>query len=135
MGEWFTIEVLNGSSSARPWYEAYGDLLVGIAVSNGALEWDWQQHPWGCLLELEFPSETEWERFRAFPAVAAALDAVPDPVNGLIVHPGRGGSSGSRWPRRPRPLAGSGSAALPEPEDDRSDSDEEKSPTVLIRPA
>jgi hypothetical protein len=47
--------------------------------------------------------------------VVAALDAVPDPVTGLIVYKGRGGSSGSPFPRKPKPLAGSGSAALPIP--------------------
>ena len=50
----------------------------------------------------------------------AALDAVPDPVTGVLVYRGRGGSSGKRNPRKPRPLIGSGSAALPMPEDDPS---------------
>jgi hypothetical protein len=46
--------------------------------------------------------------------VRAALDAVPDPVNGLLIYPGRGGSSGRVQPRRPRPIAGAGAAPLPE---------------------
>jgi len=52
----------------------------------------------------------------ALPAVQAALDATPDPVKGLLVHRGRGGSSGARLPRRPRPLAGAGAVELPEPD-------------------
>ncbi len=35
----------------------------------------------------------------------------------LIMYRGRGGSSGASFPRRPRPLIGSGSAALPLPWD------------------
>jgi hypothetical protein len=50
--------------------------------------------------------------------VRAALDAAPDPVHGLLLHRGRGGSAGSRQPRRPRPFTGAGSAALPIPEED-----------------
>lgn len=115
MAEWFSIEVLNGSTSARPWFEAYGDLLAGIALSHGASDWCWVDQPWGFLLEVELPDEAAWDEFRAHATVKAALDAVPDPVNGLLVHRGRGGSSGTRRPRRPRPLSGSGAAALPLP--------------------
>jgi hypothetical protein len=38
------------------------------------------------------------------PGRPCPLDAVPDPANGLVVYPGRGGGSGSRVPRHPRPL-------------------------------
>lgn len=115
MAEWFSIEVSGGSTPVRPWYEAYSDLLVGLALSHGASDWEWHGPSWGCLFEVEFPDDAAWERFRAHPTVQAALDAVPDPVNGLLIHRGRGGSSGARWPRRPRPLTGSGAAALPLP--------------------
>ena len=115
MAEWFSIEVMNASTSARPWYEAYSDLLVGLALSHGAVEWEWRLPGCGCVFEVAFSGDEAWERFRRHPTVQAALDAVPDPVNGLLVHRGRGGSSGARWPRRPRPLAGAGSAALPLP--------------------
>ena len=115
MAEWFSIEVMDGPTSAGPWYEAYADLLVALALSHGANDWEWHRPSWGCLLEVAFPDEEAWDRFRAHPTVQAALDAVPDPINGLLIHRGRGGSSGSRWPRRPRPLAGSGAAALPLP--------------------
>lgn len=115
MAEWFSIEVSGGPTPVRPWYEAYSDLLVGLALSHGASDWQWYVPGWGCLFEVAFPDEADWERFRSHPTVQAALDAVPDPVNGLLIHRGRGGSSGARWPRRPRPLAGSGAAALPLP--------------------
>ena len=51
-------------------------------------------------------------------SVQAALDAVPDPVNGLLVYRGRGGGAGSASPRRPRPSAGAGAISLPEPGDE-----------------
>lgn len=118
MSEWWSIEVLNGASSARAWVEAYGDAVVQAGLGQGAVEWEWHHHHWGSLLEIEFSDEAEFERFRQLPIVEAALDAVPDRVNGLLIHRGRGGSSGTRSPRRPRPIAGSGSAALPLPEED-----------------
>lgn len=67
------------------------------------------------MLELEFADTKAWDNWRALANVQAALDAVPDPISGLIVYRGRGGSSGAARPRRPRPLLGSGSAALPLP--------------------
>jgi hypothetical protein len=112
---WFSIEVLDGAFSASLWSEAHGDALVEAAFLSGAKDWSWHRHSWGVVLELEVPDEAAWEAFRALPAVAAALDAVPDPVSGLIVYRGRGGSSSRPEPRKPRPLAGSGAAALPLP--------------------
>src|SRR6516164_4199440 len=114
---WFSIEVLDGSASATLWSEAYGDALVESALSSGASDWNWHRHSWGVVLELAFENEQLWERFRDLAAVQAALDAVPDPVSGLIVYRGRGGSSGAASPRTPKPLAGAGSAALPLPWD------------------
>jgi len=79
------------------------------------MDWSWHRHSWGSILELEFADTESWEAWRALPHVQAALDAVPDPISGLIVYRGRGGTSGTSRPRRPRPLPGSGSAALPLP--------------------
>jgi hypothetical protein len=112
---WFSIEVLDGSASASLWSEAYGDALVEAALLSGASDWNWHRHNWGVVLELAFEDEQIWEGFRELPAVRAALDGVPDPVSGLIVYRGRGGSTGTAEPRKPRPLVGSGSAALPLP--------------------
>jgi hypothetical protein len=69
------------------------------------------------------PDEWHWEFFYSLPAVQAALDAVPDPLSGLAVHRGRGGASGTRLPRRPRPLAGAGAVELPEPDPDPIEED------------
>jgi len=115
MSEWYSIEVFDGASSAGSWALAHGDPLVESALSYGALDWSWHHHSWGVVLELEFPDPAAWDRWRALANVQSALEAVPDPVSGLIVYRGRGGSSGAPRPRRPRPLLGAGSAALPLP--------------------
>jgi hypothetical protein len=115
VSEWFSIEVLDGSSSARAWREAYGDAVVAAAHTEGVSDWVWQEFGWGLVLEMELPDEFAWDRLLAAVAVRAALDAVPDPVGGLLIYRGRGGSAGVRWPRRPHPVAGAGAVALPEP--------------------
>ncbi|MGY1720819.1 hypothetical protein ACI8AG_17415 [Blastococcus sp. SYSU DS0552] len=86
--------------------------------ASGARFWDEHEHRWGVVLEFVFDEEGQRDGFRDAPAVRAALDAAPDPVNGVLVYPHRGGGSGSRHPRRPRPLRDSGAAALPEPDPD-----------------
>ena len=113
-----SIEVLDGRFSAGLWAEAWGDFLAETALVTGALDWSWHRHSWGVVLELTFADEAAWDRFRALPSVQGALDAVPDPVSGIIVYRGRGGSAGVWEPRRPRPLLGSGAAALPLPDGD-----------------
>jgi hypothetical protein len=116
--EWWSIEVFNGRVSAARWKDAHGEALVEAALTNGAVDWAWHEYRWGVVLEVAFLDEWRWEFFYALPAVQAALDATPDPVKGLLVHRGRGGTSGSRVPRRPRPLAGAGAVELPEPDPD-----------------
>jgi hypothetical protein len=111
---WWSIEVLDGpAGSARGWQDAHGGALTEAAITNGAYDWQWHTHSWGVLLEIAFASDERWQMFRNLPAVRAALDAVPDPVNGLLIYPGRGGSAGSVHPRRPKPIAGAGAAAIP----------------------
>jgi hypothetical protein len=112
---WFSIEVFDGASSARLWADAYGDAIVESAFGAGATDWSWHRNSWGTVLELQFDDEAAWERFQQLPVVVAALDNVPDPVSGLLIYKGRGGSAGRVEPRRPRPLIGSGAAALPIP--------------------
>jgi hypothetical protein len=112
---WYSIEVFDGATSASVWAEAYRDALMETAITSGASDWSWHRHTWGVVFEVCFADEQAWERYANLPVVRAALDAVPDPVTGLIVYRGRGGSSGSPYPRKPRPLTGSGSAALPLP--------------------
>jgi len=98
--------------------EGYGDELIYLAQLHGATDWNWHHHRWGLVLELELHDEVAWERFREAPGTQAALDSVPDPMFGLIFYRGRGGSGGSRLPRRPRPFSGAGAVALPLPQDD-----------------
>lgn len=112
---WMSIEVIDGASSARQWSESHGDPLIVTALLHGARDWSWHHHPWGVVLELDFADDAAWDRFLAAPATTAALDAVPDPVWGVIMYRGRGGSSGARDPRKPRPLVSGGAAALPLP--------------------
>jgi hypothetical protein len=112
-GQWWSIEVLHGHFSAHRWRDAHGRALFEAAVTHGALDWSWQSTQWGLVLEIEFRDSDAWSTYRQLPGVQAALDAVPDPVRGLFVFPGRGGSSGARKPLRPRPRRGAGGAALP----------------------
>jgi len=115
MSEWYSIEVFDGATSAALWADAHGDPLLESALSSGAKDWSWHHNAWGVVLELEFVDAKSWDDWRALAVVLAALDAVPDPISGLIMYRGRGGTSGAPKPRRPRPLRGSGSAALPLP--------------------
>lgn len=112
---WMSIEVFDGAFSASSWFEAWGDRLAENALLSGAVDWSSHATSWGVVFEVAFADEEAWQQYRDSTATRAALDAVPDPVHGLIVYRGRGGSSGSRQPRKPRPLIGSGAAALPLP--------------------
>jgi len=111
----WTIEVANAATvaSAGSWRRAHGEWLVEAALTTGAQEWTWVVRPWGVLPELSFDDEADWLRFRATPAVQAALDAAPDPVNGMWVYSGRGAAG---VPRRLRPVRSSDGAPVPEPE-------------------
>ncbi len=120
MSEWWSIEVFDARElPARRWKDAYQDKLTEAAVTYGALSWEWHEHRCGVVFEVLFDSGEQWEAFRTLPAVRSALDAVPDPVNGLIVYRGRGGGAGPRQPRRPRPAPSAGAMALPEPSGER----------------
>jgi hypothetical protein len=116
---WLTIEVFDGDTSAAGWARAWHDRLVEAAVTGGAVFWDEHEHRWGTVLEFAFADERLRDAFRQAPVVLAALDAAPDPVNGVLTYPHRGGGSGSRQPRRPHPVVAGGAAALPIPDTDR----------------
>jgi hypothetical protein len=120
MDYWLSIEVLDGERPASEWRRARGDDLTEAAVTNGARQWGWHEHSWGVVIEIEFTSDEQRDRFRNLPAVSAALDAVPDRANGLLLYPGRGGGSGARVPRNPRPLPMSGAGVRPEPQEEHS---------------
>jgi hypothetical protein len=119
VGEWWSIEVADGEFSAASWKDTHGRDLIRTALEYGAEDWAWVERPWGVVLELCFPDVTPvggWAAFREAALVKAALDAVPDPVNGLLMYSGRGGSSSARVPRKPKPAPTAAAAALPEPE-------------------
>jgi len=113
---WLTVEVFDAATPASGWLRSWHDRLVETALSSGAIYWDDHVHSWGVVIEFTFADEAARDRFRAHPTLLAALDAAPDPVNGALVYPHRGGGTGAREPRRPRPTPMSGAASLPEPE-------------------
>jgi hypothetical protein len=116
MAEWWSIEVFDSElQAALSWKESYRTQLVESAITSGAIEWSWIEHRHGVVFEVCFADDARWEGFRSLPGVQAALDAVPDPVNGVLVYRGRGGGAGARTPRKPRPSAGAGALELPEP--------------------
>ncbi len=116
MAYWMSIEVFDGAGySGRAWSENFGDGLVETALRTGATDWNWHNHTWGVVFEVCFDNEEAWDLYRATLPVQTALDAVPDPVSGLIIYKGRGGSAGWVSPRKPKPLVGAGAAALPLP--------------------
>ncbi|WP_067828677.1 hypothetical protein [Actinomadura kijaniata] len=110
--DWWSIEVFDGKFPATSWFLSWKEQLVEAALTHGATDWCLTESHWGLVLELSFPGEEHWSRWRALPLVRAALDAVPDPVDGLLVYRGRGGSSGAPVPRRPRPAPGAAAVTL-----------------------
>jgi len=116
MAEWWSIEVLHGESSAFLWQEQHDSVLIEAALTNGAVDGSWHAGSWGVVFEVLFATQEQWQAFRNLPAVRAALDAVPDPVNGLLVYRGRGGGADARKPRRRGPAPAAGAVSLPEPE-------------------
>ena len=120
VAEWWSIEVFHSElQAASRWKDSYSTTLIESAIAHGALDWAWIEHPSGVVFEVCFPDDAQWEAFRQLPATAAALEAVPDRINGLLIYRGRGGGAGARSPRRPRPTAGAGALELPEPTDER----------------
>jgi hypothetical protein len=120
MAEWWSIEVFSGDKlPASGWRYAYEDELTEAAITNGALYYEWHDTEYGVIFEVLFPSDEAWESFRDLPAVRAALDGVPDPVNGLLIYRGRGGAAGGTQPRKPKPAPGAAALELEEPKEER----------------
>jgi len=120
MAEWWSIEVFSGDKlSASAWRYAYEDVLTTAAITQGAVYWDWFDSRYGVVFEVCFATDGQWIEFRSRPEVKSALDAVPDPVNGLLVYRGRGGAAGSRKPRKPKPAPGAAALELDEPRERR----------------
>lgn len=116
--DWWSIEVMDAEHadiSAAAWRDAHAQALAESMLTNGVTQWEWYAHSWGVVLEVAFPTEESWLRWRALPGTRAALDAVPDPLAGLLVHRGHGGASGSYVPRSPRIPPTADRVELPEP--------------------
>jgi hypothetical protein len=116
--EWLTLEVFDRDAAAWSWRIVHEDGLVAAAVGAGARYWEWHEHPYGVVFELLLPDDAAVEAFRSLPTVCAALERAPDPLTGVLVYRGRGGGSGSRMPRRPRPSPLSDALALERSDDD-----------------
>jgi hypothetical protein len=120
MAEWWSIEVFDSRiQAALRWKDSYRAQIVEAAITTGAIDWNWIEHKSGVVFEVCFADEARWETFRNAPTVQAALDAVPDPMYGLLVYRGRGGGAGARQPKKPRPSVGAGALELPEPVEQR----------------
>jgi hypothetical protein len=119
VAEWWSIEVMHGEVSAFRWQEQHDSALIEAALINGVRDGAWHADRWGVVFEVLFDTEEQWEAFGSLAVVRAALDAVPDPVNGLLIYRGRGGGAGAREPRRPRPVPDSAAVSLPGPADER----------------
>ncbi|CAM3724477.1 hypothetical protein [Smaragdicoccus niigatensis] len=117
---WLTVEVFDGPFPGHQWWRAHSAGLIEAAITNRARNWYMHEHRWGFVVEFEFATDEDAEAFRQLPAIQAALDAVPDKSAGLLVYRGRGGGSGSRVPRGPRPIRTSDAAARPIPEEHRT---------------
>jgi hypothetical protein len=118
--EWWSVEILGSELDISAWVRARGRDVIRTALEHGARDWEWRTGSWGVVLEFCFADIVAagggWLGFIESPLVKAALDAVPDPVNGLYYYPGRGGSSAAVVPRRPKPAPVAAAVALPEPE-------------------
>jgi hypothetical protein len=120
VAEWWSIEVFHGEKLlASRWKDSYEDELIEAAITNGAVYWEWSEHQYGVVFEVCFEDEAQWEAFRNLATVRAALDAVPDPVAGLLVYRGRGGGAGARKPRKPKPAPGAAALELELPQDEQ----------------
>ncbi|MBY8876466.1 hypothetical protein [Actinacidiphila acidipaludis] len=116
--DWWSIEILDAEhamTSAADWRDAYAQSLAESLVTNGASSWEWYTFSWGVVLEVAFTEERAWQDWKALPGTRAALDAVPDPLAGLLVHRGHGGASGRYVPRTPAIPPAADRVALPEP--------------------
>jgi hypothetical protein len=88
--QWRSIEVRHGEVSAFRWQEQHDSALIEAALANSVRDGAWHADRRGVVFEVLFGTEEQWEAFRGLPAVRAALDAVPDPIGGLLIYRSRG---------------------------------------------
>jgi hypothetical protein len=75
--EWWSIEAFHSEFQvASRWKDACSSSLIESAVSHGALEWAWIEHPGGVLFEVCFTDDAQWEAFRRLPE--PEYERVPD---------------------------------------------------------
>lgn len=87
---WLLIEVLDGSVPASEWRRAHGEAFLDAAIADRAVRWSWRVNSRGVVFEIAFRTECIRDEFRDRQAIKAALDAVPDPQNGLSIFAGGG---------------------------------------------
>jgi hypothetical protein len=107
---WWSIEVMRGEASAFRWQKRYDSALTEAALASGARDGVWHADRRGVVFQVLFDTEEQWEAFLGLPVVRAALAAVPDPVNGLLIY-----RSGGAVDEQPLPSVGGegGGAAGP----------------------
>jgi hypothetical protein len=97
VARWWSIEVRHGEDSAFRWQERHDSALTEAALASGVRDGAWHVGRRSVVFEVCFDTEEQWQSFRGLPVVRAALDAVPDPVNGLLIC--RSTTVGARHPR------------------------------------
>jgi len=65
--------------------------------------------------EVLFKAEQQWQAFRDLPTVRVALDAVPDPVSGLLIYRGRGAEQMPASHAGPSPRPAPSAVSCPNP--------------------
>lgn len=88
---WWSIEVAHGAVSAFGWQRKHDSALTAAALISGARNGVWHADTRGVVFQALFDTDEQCAYFLGLPDVRAALAAVPDPVDGLLIHRGRGG--------------------------------------------
>jgi hypothetical protein len=100
--QWWSIEVMHGEVSAFRWQERHDSALIEAALTSEVRDGAWHADRRGVIFEVLFDTGHQRETFLSLPVVRAALDAVPDPVNGLLIYRGRRAAAAPQ-PSRPKP--------------------------------
>ncbi|MBP2327371.1 hypothetical protein JOF56_007756 [Kibdelosporangium banguiense] len=82
---WLLIEVLDGEVPASEWRRVHGGTFLDAAIADRAVRWSWRAHGRGVVFEIAFRTERIRDEFRHRQSIKAALEAVPDPRDGLTI--------------------------------------------------